>query len=158
VTQRRRYAEGTTVSTDRSRTEIEQLLVRYGATAFGYAWERDTNVISFKLNDRHVRIFLPMPLPDDPAITQSATGKKRNLSSQQSAHDQEVRRRWRALVLIVKAKLEAVESGITTLEREFLSDIVMPNNQTVGQWIAPQLEAAYQDGRMPPLLPGPRDD
>jgi hypothetical protein len=57
----------------------------------------------------------------------------------------------------VRAKLEAVQSGITTLEREFLSDIVMPNNQTVSQWLAPQLDAAYQSGRMPPLLPGPQE-
>lgn len=154
----RRYAEDTRVSTDRSRTEIERLLVRYGASAFGYAWEQDTSVISFKLNERHVRIFVPMPTPDDATIAQTETGRRRNLTAQQNAHDQEVRRRWRALVLIVRAKLEAVESGITTLEREFLSDIVMPNNQTVGQWIAPQLDVAYRTGRMPPLLPGPTED
>jgi hypothetical protein len=150
-----RYAKDTQVSTDRSRTEIENLLKRYGATAFGYAWENDTNVISFKLADRHVRILVPMPLPDD--VSRTETGRRRGLSAQQNAHDQEVRRRWRALVLIVKAKLEAVESGITTLEREFLSDIVMPNNQTVGQWLGPQLDMAYQSGRMPPLLPGPKE-
>ncbi len=150
-----RYAKDTQVSTDRSRTEIEQLLKKYGATAFGYAWENDTNVISFKLGDRHVRIFVPMPTPDD--VRHTETGKRRGLTAQQNAHDQEVRRRWRALVLIVKAKLEAVESGITTLEREFLSDIVMPNNQTVGQWLAPQLDAAYRSGHMPPLLPGPKE-
>jgi hypothetical protein len=153
----RRYAQDTQVSTDRSRTEIERLLVRYGASAFGYAWEGEANVISFKLHDRHVRIFIPMPTPDDPSVTRSPAGRARNLTAQQNAHDQEVRRRWRALVLIVRAKLEAVQSGITTLEREFLSDIVMPNNQTVSQWLAPQLDAAYQSGRMPPLLPGPQE-
>jgi hypothetical protein len=153
----RRYAQDTTVSTDRSRTEIEKLLVRYDATAFGYAWENDTHVVSFKLGDRHVRIFVPMPVPGDDVVARTDTGRRRNISAQQSAHEREVRRRWRALVLIVKAKLEAVESGITTLEREFLSDIVMPNNQTVGQWIAPQLEEAYRSGKMPPLLPGPKE-
>lgn len=154
----RRYAQDTQVSTDRSRTEIERLLVRYGASAFGYAWEGDANVISFKLGERHVRIFVPMPTPDDPVIAQTETGKRRGLTAQQNAHDQEVRRRWRAVVLIVRAKLEAIESGITTLEREFLSDIVMPNNQTVSQWLAPQLDTAYRSGRMPPLLPGSRDE
>ena len=65
-----------------------------------------------------------------------------------------MRQRWRALVLIVKAKLEAIEAGISTLEREFLADIIMPNNQTVGQWLAPQIEQVYLTGKMPPLLPG----
>jgi len=30
----------------------------------------------------------------------------------------------------------------------------MPNNQTVGQWLAPQIEQVYLTGKMPPLLPG----
>ena len=57
-------------------------------------------------------------------------------------------------MLIVKAKLEAIEAGISTIEREFLADVVMPNNQTVGQWLAPQIEQVYLSGKMPPLLPG----
>ena len=36
----RRYAEGTSVPVDRSRAEIERALTRYGATGFGYQWER----------------------------------------------------------------------------------------------------------------------
>ena len=53
----------------------------------------------------------------------------------------------------VKAKLEAVESGISTIEREFFYDIVLPNGETIGEWMAPQLETAYQSGTMPPMLP-----
>ena len=147
-----RYAARTDVPIDRSRAEIERLLVRYGATAFQYGWEGDVSAIAFKLNDRYVRILLPMP--DRADVSTSATGKRRSGDTQQRAYDQAVRQRWRALVLIIKAKLEAIASGITTIEREFLADVVMPNNQTVGQWLTPQIEAAYQSGRMPPLLPG----
>ncbi len=59
----------------------------------------------------------------------------------------------RTLEDVVKAKLEAVEAGISTLEREFLADIVLPSGQTFGAWAAPQLESAYANGRMPALLP-----
>jgi hypothetical protein len=147
-----RYAARTDVPADRSRAEIERLLVRYGATAFQYGWEGDVAAIGFKLQDRYVRILLPMPERTD--VARSATGKQRSDTSQQRAYEQAVRQRWRALVLIIKAKLEAIASGITTLEREFMADVVMPNNETVGQWLQPQIEAAYQSGRMPPLLPG----
>jgi len=147
-----RYAAGTSVPVERSRAEIERLLVRYGATAFQYGWEGDRSAISFKLADRYVRILLPMP--ERGAFARSATGKRRTDLAAAGAYDQAVRQRWRALVLIIKAKLEAIAANITTLEREFLADVVMPDNQTVGQWFAPQLEAAYQSGKMPPLLPG----
>lgn len=70
-----------------------------------------------------------------------------------TAWEQACRSRWRALYLIVKAKLEAVEAGISTVEREFLYDIVLPDGRTAGEWIAPQIEMAYQTGQMPAMLP-----
>jgi len=146
------YAAKTDVPVERSRAEIERMLIRYGATAFQYGWEGDLSAISFKLQDRYVRILMPMPDRNDPALRKSEQGRQRTAAAQQSAYDQAVRQRWRALALIIKAKLEAVASGISTIEREFIADIVMPNNQTVGQWLAPQIETAYQSGRMPPLL------
>lgn len=45
--------------------------------------------------------------------------------------------------MIIKAKLEAVESGISTIEREFLYEIVLPDGSTVGDWVIPQVECAY---------------
>lgn len=66
--------------------------------------------------------------------------------------EKEGRRRWRCLVIAIKAKLECVESGITTLEDEFMAHIVLPNGQTVGHVMLPQINASYEDGEMPPLL------
>ena len=40
-----------------------------------------------------------------------------------------------------------------SVEREFLSDMVMANGETVGQWVKPQLAEMYSNGRMPALLP-----
>ena len=79
---------------------------------------------------------------------------RRTAAAQRSAWEQACRKRWRALLLIIRAKLEAVESGITTLESEFLANIVLPDGGTVGQWLAPQIDAAYATVRLPPM-PGP---
>ncbi|MCF7821873.1 MAG: hypothetical protein K9M17_05480 [Mariprofundaceae bacterium] len=68
--------------------------------------------------------------------------------------DNDWRQAWRALNLVVKAKLEAVESGITTFEDEFLAHIMLPDGSTVGHLMRPQLEAAYDSGSMPKGLPG----
>ena len=65
-----------------------------------------------------------------------------------------MRQRWRALALVIKAKLEAVEADITTLEAEFLAHIALPSGATVGEWVGPQLDAVYGSGEMPALLPG----
>ena len=70
-----------------------------------------------------------------------------------SHYEQAVRQRWRARALVVKAKLEAVETGITTCEEEFLSCIVLPDNSTVGDSMLPQVEHAYSTGEMPRMLP-----
>jgi hypothetical protein len=36
-------------------------------------------------------------------------------------------RRWRALLLMIKAKVEAVESGVVTFEDEWLAHFVLPS-------------------------------
>ena len=46
-----------------------------------------------------------------------------------------------------------VASGITTLKEEFLAHMVLPDGQTVGQWLLPQVAAAYDSHQMPPMLP-----
>ena len=124
-----RYAETTKVPVSRSRDELERILARYGADAFGYGWDNGRAVVSFRAQQRYIRFAMEIPL-----------------------NAQEERQRWRALVLVVKAKLEAVESGITTFEDEFLAHVVLPDNRTVSDWLGPQIEDAYTQGGMPKLL------
>ena len=71
----------------------------------------------------------------------------------ENAYEQAVRQRWRALALVIKAKLEAVESGITVFDKEFMAHIVLPDGKTVGEHMLPQIESSYETGSMPPLLP-----
>ena len=67
--------------------------------------------------------------------------------------EQACRQRWRALALIVKAKLEAVEAGISSFELEFLPYPMLPNGGTVGAWALPRIALACATGQMPPMLP-----
>ena len=40
-------------------------------------------------------------------------------------------------------------------KQEFLAHIVLPNDEgTVDDWLMPQIDKAYESGKMPPLLPG----
>jgi len=67
--------------------------------------------------------------------------------------EQACRQRWRALALVIKAKLEAVGSGISVFEEEFLANIVMPDGSTFGAYALPQIEHIYETRELPALLP-----
>ncbi len=150
------YAAGTEVSSERSRAEIEQLLRRFGADSFMSGWDRQTNreQVGFRVHNRMVRLTLPMPDSADPLISCTPTGKRRNTQQIEDEYAKEVRRRWRSLLLVLKAKLTAVEDGISTIEREFLADVLLPDGRTLGEWASPQLDQAYGSAEMPALLPG----
>lgn len=149
-----RYAERTEVSSDRSRAEIEKLLRRYGADQFLYAWQADAAVIGFRMRGRMIRFLLPMPNRNADEFRYTAVRRyERSEEEVTAAWEQACRQRWRALALVIKAKLEAVEAGIVTMEQEFLAQIVLPDNSTVGDWVGPQIAQAYEVGRMPALLP-----
>jgi hypothetical protein len=148
------FARDTHVSVDRSKAEIEQLLRRYGADQFFTGWDADAAVIGFRAQGRFVKFHLPLPSRTDAKFTRTPSRGTRRTSSEADRHwEQACRQRWRALALVIKAKLEAVASGITTFEDEFLAHVVMPDGQSVGDWVRPQVEDAYLSGKMPPLLP-----
>lgn len=156
-----RYAANTSVPVERSRNEIEATLLRYGASQFMYGWSGDGAMIAFLVETeqgkRNVRFVLPLPSRDERRFTHHSQGV-RTASAAQGLWEQACRQRWRALLLVVKAKLEAVESGIATFEDEFLAYIMLPDGSTVSELLAPQLQAAYDPDRgvMPPGLPGLR--
>lgn len=149
-----RFAEGTSVPAEKSKVEIEQTLARYGASSFASGWKDGQAIIAFEAKGRRVRFTLPMPDAKDRKVTHKAndgwSGPSEGTKTKRL--EQETRRRWRCLLLAIKAKLEVVESGIATFEEEFMAHIVLPNGESVGQWMAPQLDAVYQAGQMPPLL------
>lgn len=101
--------------------QLEHEIQRYGASQFGTAVDRQTNrvMIQFTVRGRKVRIEVSLPKPEN---------------------TRQVRSRWRALYLTVKAKLESVDAGIETFEEAFLAHIVMPDGRRFGEITVPQLE------------------
>ena len=127
-----KYASRTQVPVSRSRSQIEETVLRYGADQFGSALDNENEraMVQFRLTSWLVRFILPLS----------------------GASDQQARQRWRALLLVIKAKLEAVESGITTVEEEFLSHIVVPGGHTFGEWAVPQLRDIKERGQLPKTI------
>ena len=78
------------------------------------------------MSGRRVQIMMVMPSVDD-----YARKARRTAAAQRTAWEQVCRQRWRALLLIIRAKLEALESGITTLESESWSTSCC---LTAGRW------------------------
>ena len=149
----RAYAFGTTVAVEKSRAEIEKLLANHGAAQLGIISDAEQGVafVLFTIDRRQVRLRVPLPRLNE--VKSSA--KNGHIRTDPTMRwEQLTRERWRAVLLLVRAKLELVELGISTIEREFLADIALPDGQTVGEALHPRLEEAYETGRMPPLLPG----
>lgn len=149
----RGYASDTSVSVTRSVEEIRHTLDRYGATGFMYGTSPEKAVLAFEAGGKLVRFILPIPPKDDEAMWKTPTGRKRKAPVADAAWEHEVRRRWRALGLSIKGKLEAVHSGISEFEEEFLAHIVLPNDQTVGDYLIPRVNRAIASRQMPKLLP-----
>lgn len=150
-----RYASETTVPVERSRAEIEECLRKYGATSFTSGWDETSALIAFRLKSLAIRFVLPIPkVTDEQFKRRKVRGNLRLATEAQrtKAHDQELRQRWRALLLVVKAKLEAVECGISTLEKEFMAFIVMPNDESLGDWFVRTHLESIRGGHMPLAL------
>lgn len=154
------YASSTTVPIERSRSEIESVLRKYGADQFSYGSDdsRGLAVIRFRAHERTVQFVLY--LPERAAFSKTATGLERTPTAIDKEWNQACRSRWRSLLLCIKAKLEAIEADISEFEDEFLAHIVLPDGKTASEWLRPQIAIAYKTKRMPTnllALPAPTE-
>lgn len=146
-----RYAENTSVPIERSRAEIEHTLSRFGAERFMSGWDQQRAYIAFMAHGRAIRLAIEMPDKAGFARTPK-TKKMRAADEAMRAWEQACREKWRGLALLVKAKLVAIDNGDATFENEFLAYTVLPEGQTVSEWLQPQIVQTLATGRMPPLL------
>ena len=127
------YASRTKVPSDKTRMDIERLVKKYGAKGFAAGWHEGTARVQFFAHNRHVRFTI--------AIANATAVQERE--------------RWRALLLLVKAKLVAVDAKIATFEEVFVGDIVLPETgKTVWESVREPLKISYEQNRNVPLLPG----
>ena len=125
------YAAHTSVPVERTKVDIEKLVKKYGAKGFAVGWHNDRAQISFAAHDQLIRFTIIIPPAPQPERT-----------------------RWRTLLLLVKAKLEAVDAKVVTFEEAFVGDIVMPDTgKTVWEMTREQIKLGYA-GKSVPLLIG----
>lgn len=125
-----RYAARTSGRVEKTRAEIERLVKRYGAAGFVSGWQGSMARIEFIAQNRHIRFSVLVP-----------------------EQEQAARQKWRALKLLVKAKLEAVDAKIATFEEAFVGDIVMPDGRTVWETAREPIKVAYEKRERVELLP-----
>ena len=141
------YAEGTNVPVERSEAEIKRVLQKYGSEKIGIMSEPTKATIYFSVKGRDVQLVIPLVRKGDPF-----PGKKGYVWNEKSA-EAETRRRWRVMVLTLKAMLEAIDSGITTFDQVFLAHVVIPGTgRTIGDEIVPKLPELCEGASLRALL------
>lgn len=153
------YAAQTDVSVDRSQTELRKLLSRYGATNYVMGTVDGQIAVMFEVHARRIRLSVPAATLADSdrtvAVNQYGNSRrKRSEADLAKMLEQRERQQWRILALVIKAKLEIIETGAVTFEDEFLPHTMLPDGSTVGEWIAPQMRQTAKTNQMPPMLPG----
>ena len=112
-------------------------------------WREGKAFIQFGMMERTIRFVLELPLRSEHA--KSDTGRPRTETAAQAAWEQACRQKWRALALVIKAKLESAQGGIESFETAFMAQTVMPNGSTVAEQILPLIADAYATKKMPPV-------
>lgn len=146
------YATDTVVTVQKSKADIENELRRFGCDRLASFEEPGRAGVVFERLGVRFRVVLELGSANDHQRTK--TGIVRSAAQQREAFDKETRRRWRALFLVIKAKLVAVEEGISTVEEEFLAWAMLPSGETVGDIVMPQIREVVRTGQLPPLMPG----
>lgn len=153
------YAEETKVPVAKTQHEIQDLLTeRYHASAYQLTVDIERNLagVEFILRNRRIRIILQLPSPDADQYHRTPKGYRRtDKAAALNAYNQDVRSRWRGLLLVIKAKMDAIERGVVTFDDEWMAHLVLPTGYTVSETITPQLpELMAGTAELPALLPG----
>lgn len=118
------YAERTQVPYDKSVRDIVAMVKKAGAAKVGQMEEENRLTIIFSLADRQIKFRVAW-----------------------ENADRSKRQRVRALLLVIKAKLESVESGVETFEQAFLANIVLADGVTVHERVTGDLALEYKNKR-----------
>jgi hypothetical protein len=141
-----RYANRTEVPIEKSKSQIEALLRAHKASQFHTGWDATRDIMEFGWQGKQIRFVLPRVTRAQAA---KARGMRGGFEKWMEAAD---RQRWRALLLVIRAKLEAVEAGIAIFEEEFLAHIVVPGrNETIGEIFVPRItDGSFNTDRLLP--------
>lgn len=141
------FSKGSKVSADQTLGEIRRLLRQFGAGPVVFGDSDDRISVGFEMETRSIRFVVPLPEPGGEVLLRIANSNRTRTRPQTDAEYQQIiRSRWRALLLVIKAKLESVHSEIETFDEAFMAEIVMqsddpryPNGVTMAEFFLPML-------------------
>lgn len=145
-----RFAVDTSVPVERSKAQIRGYLAQVGADGFADIEEKGRVVVAFTIDGKkYILGFYPLPKSHE-QFRFTPKGRERKPAQSLQLWEQDVRSRWRALLMIVKANCESVALGMYTPEHAFGNNLVLGDNRTtVGEAVA----RAAIDGKLPMALP-----
>jgi hypothetical protein len=150
-----RFATNTDVPVERSRSEIEGTLRRYGCDDIVVGQSVRTRRAFVQFFYRKLHLEVSITLPDAAAERFRLTPSKRRRRTERDATaewEKECRQQWRILLLLLKAQLEAVENGIMQPWEAFLPWLCLPDGDTVGKRMAGGIAELLASGKVPPML------
>lgn len=158
-----RYAFGTKVSVKESKGEVMDLLDRIGATMPSIGWLDDTTeVVAFKLTGVPIMLTVAHPVKNQALLddvqkwirAQPSNGGKALPRSVDQAYDMEARRRWRIVVIQIKAMATLIlDAGIDPV-RAFIGNVAIGGGMTVADKVMPDIVTMVETGKMPTLAIG----
>jgi hypothetical protein len=164
MSENRGFAAHTEVPVERTRAEIDALLVKNGATSTAILNDTEHHLacFAFTLKGARYRVELPLPTTADVAVKkgQEPQGWWRWSPAQREDYlakklEQARRQRWRTMLLLLKSKLEIVRLGLSSVEREFMADLILPGGKTAYEALADGLRCGLgSDDASKLLLPG----
>lgn len=148
------YAEETKVPLGQSIAEIISMLRRAGAQRIAQYEEPERFTVTFQLGDRLVRFRVPL-VTEYKGPASHGNGRRVDRAKWIAQRN---RQRGRALMLVIKAKLESVESEVESFEEAFLAQVVMSDGATIYERVREPIAVEYSTGQSIPLLPDFRGD
>lgn len=131
-TKTRRFAEGTDVPVERSRGEITGILTTHGVQRQAWASEPEGDTLQFELDGHRFQFRIARPTVEEVRSDYRARGGDWTRVYDPAAKvAAEWRRRWRANVLLLKAKLEFADGEASTVMRELMPYALLRDGRTL---------------------------
>ena len=133
------YAQGTTVPVESSRGEISGILAKHGVVVMMWGTKPDGDYLQFELAGHVFRLEIKRPTAKSLHERWKVEGKSAQALKYLPNDGQvaaEWRRRWRATVLLLKAKLEFADGETSTIEQELMPYLLLRDGTTLGAAIA----------------------
>ena len=111
-------------------------------------------MIAFSTAARQVRFVITFDPVTHKRFQLDGRGSTRTAAQRRDHWEQHRRQRMRAMLLVIRAKFESVESGVETFEQAFLANVVTSSGLTVYERIADDLVLEYANKAVRPLMLG----